>query len=347
MLKLSIAVESYDRTQALVDGKVKPAGIELEFRRREASGPIAHRPFVAEIFQRMIEKREFDVSELGLSFYLRTLNLDDPPFIAIPVFPARFFRHAAILINSKGIRSPHDLNGKRIGEPFCYGTDVGTWAKGILKDEYGFQPEAARYVIGGLNNPVPRWDWLPFNPYYRSAAAIEDLGPAQTLDQMIESGGIDALVTPVMPQSWLNGSANIRRLFEDYETVERDYFKRTGIFPIMHTVVIRRDVYRNEPWIARALYDAFLQSKEVAYEKYRSGDAFMHFYFMVPWFAALRDENRQLMGDDVWPYGVSANRKTVETFARYHHEQGMSKRQYRIEEIFAAETLDTGAGGAR
>ena len=183
MLKLSIAVESYDRTQALVDGAVKPAGIELEFRRRQASGPIAHRPFVAEIFQRMVQKREFDVSELELSYYLRTLSLDDPPFIAIPVFPARFFRHSAILINTRsGIRSPGDLNGKRIGEPFCYGTDAGIGQKGILKDEYGFRPEEARYLIGGLNDPVPRWDWLPFNPFFQSnGTVVEELGPAQTL----------------------------------------------------------------------------------------------------------------------------------------------------------------------
>ena len=163
---------------------------------------------------------------------------------------------------------------------------------------------------------------------------------------MIESGAIDALVTPVMPHAWSNGSPNIRRLFEEYETVERDYFKRTSIFPIMHTIVIRRDLYRKEPWIALALYDAFLESKQTAYDKYRSGDPFMHFYFMVPWFAHLRDENRRLMGDDVWPYGVSANRMTLETFARYHYEQGLSKRQYPLEELFAAETLDTGSGHA-
>jgi hypothetical protein len=341
MLTLSIAVETYDRTQALVDGIVKPAGINLDFRRRQTSGPISHRPFVAEIFQRMIGNKEFDVSELGLTYYLRTLNLDEPPFIAIPVFPARFFRHAAILINvNSGIRSPGDLNGRRIGEPFSYGTDAGVWAKGILHDEYGFQPESARYFIGGINNPVPRWDWLPFNPYYQSKAAVEELGPTQTLDQMLDTGTIDALVTPVMPQSWLAGSANVRRLFKGYETVERDYFKRTGIFPIMHTIVIRREIYRSEPWIARALYDAFKESKDIAYEKYRSGDAFMHFYFMVPWFAALRDENRQLMGDDVWPYGLSANRKTIDAFLRYHHEQGISKRRYQAEEIFAPETLN-------
>lgn len=341
MLKLAIAVESYDRTQALVDGVVKPAGIELEFRRRQASGPLSHRPFVAEIFQRMIQNKEFDISELGLTFYLRTLNLDEPPFIAIPVFPARFFRHAAILVNTQsGIRSPGDLNGKRIGEPFTYGTDAGVWAKGILQDEYGFEPASAHYFIGGINNPVPRWDWLPFNPYYRSQAVVEELGPAQTLDQMLDSGAIDALVTPVMPQSWLNGSPNVRRLFEDYEPVERDYFRRTGIFPIMHTVVIRREVYSKDPWIARAIFQAFLESKEAAYQKYRAGDAFMHFYYMVPWFAALRDENRKLMGSDVWPYGLRANRKTIDAFLRYHHEQGISKRRYRAEEVFAAETLD-------
>ncbi|MGH7489331.1 MAG: 4,5-dihydroxyphthalate decarboxylase, partial [bacterium] len=234
---------------------------------------------------------------------------------------------------------PQDLAGKRIGEAFSYGTDAGVWIKGILQDHYGVPPKSARYFIGGINNYLPRWDWLPFNPYYQSNAAVEELGFGQTLDEMLETGAIDALCTPVMPQSWLNGSTNIRRLFEDYETVERAYFKQTGIFPIMHTVVIRRDLYRKEPWIAQSLYTAFKESKQRAYEKYRIGDGFMHNYFMVPWFTALRDENRRLMGEDVWPYGLAANRKTVDTFLRYHHEQGLSKRRYEPEEIFATETL--------
>ncbi|MEA2979460.1 MAG: hypothetical protein QOF09_1283 [Alphaproteobacteria bacterium] len=341
MLKLSIAVETYDRTQALVDGKVQPAGIELEFQQRKTAGPTTHRPFVAEIFQRMIENKEFDASELGLTYYLRTLNLDDPPFIAIPVFTARFFRHAAIFINTRsGIRSPQDLKGKRFGEPFSYGTDAGVWAKGILQDEYGVPPASLKHFIGGMNNPMPRWDWLPFNPFYKFDGSVQELAPGQTLDKMLDAGEIDALCSPVMPQSWLDGSANVRRLFEDYETVERAYFRKTGIYPILHTIVIRRDLYRKEPWIAQALYAAFKESKEIAMRGYRIGDGFMHNYYMVPWFAALRDENRRLMGEDVWPYGLAANRNAIDTFLRYHHEQGMSKRRYQPEEIFALETLN-------
>jgi hypothetical protein len=340
MLKLSVAVETYDRTRALVEGSVRCPDIELDFQRRQVSGPTAHRPFVAEIFQRMIRDKEFDACELGLTYYLRTLNLDEPPFIAIPVFTARFFRHAAIFISARsGIRSPQDLIGKRIGEAFTYGHDAGVWVKGILHDDYGVRPESARYFIGGVNNYVPFWDWLPFNPYYHSEAVVEQLGPGKTLAQMLETGEIDALYAPIVPQPLLDGSTNIRRLFEDYEAVERAYFKRSGIFPIMHTIVIRRDLYRQEPWIAQSLYAAFKESKARADQEYRIGDGFMHNYFMVPWFAALRDENRCLMGEDVWPYGLAANQQALAAFLRYHHEQGLSKRRYEPDEIFAAETM--------
>ena len=205
--------------------------------------------------------------------------------------------HAAIFISARsGIRSPQDLIGKRIGEAFTYGHDAGVWVKGILHDDYGVRPESARYFIGGVNNYVPFWDWLPFNPYYHSEAVVEQLGPGKTLAQMLETGEIDALYAPIVPQPLLTA----RPTFGACSRTTRPWSDRTSrerhLPRFMHTMVIRRDLYRREPWIAQSLYSAFKELKERADQEYRIGDGFMHNYFMVPWFATLRDENRWLMG---------------------------------------------------
>jgi 4,5-dihydroxyphthalate decarboxylase len=327
-LPINLACWNYDRTRALIDGTVRPEGIDLTYNDL----------FVADIFQRMVRDREFDASELGLTFYLASLDLPEPPFIALPIFPLRFFRHAAIFVNTKsGIRTPQDLAGRRVGELFTYGHDAGIWAKGILSDDYGVRADSYSYHVGGIDRFVPEWDWFPAKP--PAHVRVEQLGPGQSLDAMLEAGEIDALFSAIMPPSLLKGSPNVRRLFEDYETVGRDYYRRTGIFPIMHTFVLRRDVYRRNPWIAQSLYTAFKEAKRQALLQYEAGDAFMHGSFMVPWFTTLRDENRRMLGEDPYPYGVEANRTTLEAFLRYHHEQGLTRRLYKPEEIFAPETL--------
>jgi 4,5-dihydroxyphthalate decarboxylase len=326
-LKLTLACWNYDRTRALMDGSVRPQGIELTYLNL----------FVAEAFQRMMRDREFEVSELGLTFYIGSLDLDDPPFVAIPVFPLRFFRHSAIFVNTEsGIESPRDLVGKKVGELFTYGHDAGIWARGILTEDYDVPADSISYYVGGLDRPA-RWDWVPFHlpPNIR----VQQLGPDQTLDSMLEAGEIDALYSAIVPPSLIKGSTRVRRLFENYEAVERDYFRRTSIFPIMHTVVIRRDVYREHPWVARAIYDAFNEAKQRAADLYKMGSAFMHGLFMVPWLTAHLEENRQLLGDDLWPYGLEPNRKVLDTFLRYHHEQGCSSRRFTPDELFAPETL--------
>ncbi len=327
-LKLTLACWNYDRTRALMDGSVRPEGIELTYLNL----------FVADIFQRMVRNKEFEVSELGLTFYIGTLGLEEPPFIAIPVFPLRFFRHSAVFVNTaSGIESPKDLIGKKVGELFLYGHDAGIWAKGILSDEYGVPTNSYPYYVGGLDRPVPKWDWLPFQP--PSNVRVQQLGPNQTLDGMLEAGEIDALYSAIVPPSLLKGSKNVRRLFENYEAVEREYFRKTGIFPIMHTLVIRKDIYQKDPWVAQSLYKAFKEAKNQASNLYKAGEPFMHGLFMIPWLTAHREENRKLMGDDLWPYGLEPNRKVLETFLRYHHEQGLSKRRFKPEELFAPETL--------
>jgi hypothetical protein len=328
-LKITLACWNYDRTRGLMDGSVKPEGVDLTYRMA----------FVAEIFERMVRNKEFQVSELGLTFYLRSLDLKDPPFVAIPIFPLRFFRHAAVFVNTaSGIASPKDLVGKKVGELLCYGHDSGIWSKGIFKDDYGVPTDSYSYYVGNIDeHPLPKWDWLPFEA--PPSVKLNQIRPDQTLNAMLESGEIDALYSAICPPAYLNGSPKVKRLFDNYEEVERDYFRRTAMFPIMHAVVIRRDVYEQNRWLATAMCDAFQAAKDQAFKQYKAGDPFNSAGVMIPWFMAHREENQKLMGDDYWPYGVEPNRKVIETFLRYHYEQGILKRKLTVDDLFAPETL--------
>lgn len=330
-LKLKIAFWNYDRTRALADGTVKIDGVDASFESTR---------IVSEIFERMIRQCEFDVSELGLTYYLRTLDFDNPPFIAIPVFPNRCFRHSAIYINkSSGIQKPQDIAGKTVGEFAVYGHDAGVWPKGILSDEYGVTPDQCRWVIGGLDWPLAPIDFIP---RAQPANVNVSWAPEGTdLGEMLETGAIDALISADMPKCVLNNSPQVARLFPDYESVERDYYQRTGIFPIMHTVVVSKELLAQHPGLAQSLYQGFCDAKDVAIKQYKTGMIFNNMGIMVPWLSQLLAEDRFLLGDDWWPYGVEANRKEIDTFLRYHFEQGLSKRRLTCEDIFVPELLGT------
>jgi hypothetical protein len=331
IVKLTLACWNYDRTRALTDGSVRIDGVELTYRSDVN---------VSDIFRRMLADREFDVSELGLTFYLRTLDLDDPAYIAIPVFPNRFFRHASVFVNrASGIASPRDLIGKRVGEQVTYGHDAGVWAKGILSDDYGVAADSFEYFIGSVDAPSAAHDWLP-SPR-PAGLRVTDLGPDRLLGPMLEAGEIDALFSARLPACMLARSPRVGRLFEDYEAVERDYFARTAIFPIMHTVVIRRELHDRHPGLAQAIYRGFCEAKDRAVGSYQGASMFQHAPLMIPWFGRLFDEDRELLGDDWWPYGFAANRTAIDTFLRYHYEQGLSKRRLEPEEIFVPELLAT------
>lgn len=330
-LRLRVATGGYHHVRALLDGTVRPAGISLDYETM----------FVGDIFRKAIRDGAFDACELGLTLYLGTLDRTDPPFIAIPVFPIRAFRHSAIFVSAdSGIRAPADLAGKRLGELFFYGHDAGIWARGALADDYGVTAApGTTYTVGGIDHYAPPFVGLPFDPYPPAGVSIRQLGAGQTLGAMLEAGELDAVYSAIMPPALLE-RGRIRRLFEDFESVERDYFARTGIFPIMHTFVIRKEIYDRDPWVARALYDAFVEAKAVAQRERRAADTFMYNSFLEPWFYALREKNRRLMGEDPWAYGLEANRTTLEAFIRHHHDQGLSRHRRRAEELFAAETLD-------
>lgn len=330
-LNIKVGTMKYPHTEALFSGTVKIDGADAGFESSK---------IVLDIFESMMREHAFDVSELGLTYYLRTLELDDPPFIAIPVFPARQFRHSAIFINTEsGIKTPGDLAGKTIGELALYGHDAGVWPKGILSDDFGVKPEQSHWIIGAPDWYLPPLDFVrqphPSNVDVRHVPEGKALGP------MLEAGEIDALITAQAPRCALTGSPSVKRLFPDYEDVERDYYRRTGIFPIMHTVVIRKDILAKQPGLAPAVYRAFCEAKEVAMEKYRKGEVIQHIDVMMPWFTPLFTKNRELMGDDWWPYGIEANRKTLDTFLRYFFEQGLSKRRWLCEDIFVPELLRT------
>ena len=324
-LQLSIACSNSDRTRALLEGRIPVDGIELTC----LDLPIE------ETFFRMLRNYEFDVAEMSLSSYVLSLFAEKPRLIAIPVFPSRFFRHSCIFINREGgIREPKNLIGKRVGTPE-YQMTAGVWIRGILSDEYKVPVSSVTYFRGGEEEPGrPEKLRLSLPPEIR----LESIPPKKTLSAMLDAGEIDALYTARMPSSFVRGSGNVCRLFENYQAVEREYYSKTKIFPIMHTVVIRRDVYEKSPWIAQSLYKAFARAQQEAYkELYETGAL----NFMLPWLVQHVEETRALMGTDFWPYGLAPNAHTLATFLRYSFDQGLAKRLLKAEELFAPETLES------
>lgn len=321
-LNLTLGCWDYDRVQPMMDGRVRPQGIDLTFLNM----------IVEETFFRMLRNREFDVAEMSMSSYTVSLSKPDRPFVAIPVFPSRFFRHSCIYVSAKsGIREPGDLIGKRIGTPE-YQMTAPVWIRGILQDHYGVPVDGVTYVTGGEEQPNRdekiRLD-LPEN------IRVERIGPDDTLAQMLAEGRIDALHTARKPSTY--DGQNVTRLFPDHVAVEQAYWRDTGIFPIMHVIAIRREVYEENRWIAMNLFQAFREAQRLCYEGLQETAALKG---MLPWFNAHVEETLAMMGPDFWPYGLEKNRETLDTFLRYHHEQGLSPRKLEVEEMFAPETLE-------
>lgn len=321
-LPLTLACWDYDRVRPLADGTVRPDGIDLNFQNL----------VVEETFFRMLRYHEFDAAEMSLSSYLMSMQNGESPFIAIPVFPSRFFRHSCIYVNADaGIEQPADLVGKRVGCPE-YQMTAPVWIRGILSERYGVPIDSMIHVAGGEEAPG-REEKLPLHlpPNIR----VERIGSGQTLARMLHDGEIDALVTARKPSTF--DGKRVRRLFPNHVEVEKAYWRDTGIFPIMHTVVIRRNVYTENRWIARALYKAFCEAQAICYQGLGETAALKG---MLPWFNAHAEEAVDLMGPDFWPYGLAANRAVIETFLRYHREQGLNTREITPDEMFAPETLE-------
>ncbi|MCH7569441.1 MAG: ABC transporter substrate-binding protein [Deltaproteobacteria bacterium] len=321
-LHLTLACEDYDRTRALRDGLVKPEGIDLNY----VALP------VEEIFWRMLRFEEFDVAEMSMGAFHVDASRGRSSFIAIPVFPSRTFRHRCIFVNSKsGIERPEDFKGKRVGVPE-YTMTASVWLRGMLQHDFGVSLEQVHWVQGGVEQPGRR-DRVEFEP---PPGIHLEMVKDRTLNDMLEVGDIDALMTARMPACFVQGSPHVRRLFGDFKSAEIDYFRRTGLFPIMHVIVIRADIYKNNPWVSQSLYKAFCAAKDMCLNQIYDTNILRT---SLPWTVAEYEDVRELMGEDFWPYGFEANRKNLETFHTYLLEQGLIKKPLELERLFATNTL--------
>jgi len=318
-LKLSIGCGPYDRTEALRSGIIQPEGIDLTYV------PVQSPP---EIFARMIKNNAFDFAEMSTAMYLTLRAKNEFPFIALPIFPSKVFRHGFIFVNTNsGIKSPKDLEGKRVGVPE-YRQTAAIWIKGILQNEYGVDLHSIHWFEGGAN--VPREpDVLDLRPDY--AVDIEFIGPQKSLNQMLEAGEIDAMIGARIPFS-LNTSPHVQRLFPDYREVEKKFYKKTGIFPIMHTLVVDEKLYHEHPWVAESIYKAFVQSKDWCLEQMRFSGTMR---YTLPWLFADIDEMYEVFGSDPWSYGLEPNRATLEALIKYLHDQKFLAQRVAIEDMFA------------
>jgi 4,5-dihydroxyphthalate decarboxylase len=330
-LKLSMAMDRYDRMWPLFDGTVQAEGMDLNIV------PL----FVGETFWRQLHHRpEFDVCELSLSGYLITLERKPPTYIAIPVFPSRAFRHSSIYVGTgSGIGQMRDLAGKRIGIPE-YSMTAAVWVRGMLQDD-GVDIKSIRYIRGGELGYVEEERVELDLP---SDISIMNAPHGKTLSSMLEAGELDAIIAPIPPACYLRRSPKVRRLFPDWENAEREYYRRTRFFPVMHTVAIRREIYERDPWIATSLYKAFEQAKAVSYQWLTDEGAMK---YSMPWFIPHIVEQWRFFGCDPYEYGVETNRKLLDTVTRYSFEQGLTHRKLSVDELFAPETYDLYAGQLR
>jgi 4,5-dihydroxyphthalate decarboxylase len=322
-LPITIATWDYDRVRMLADGRVRVEGCDVNY----ITMP------VEEILERAFFHREFDVAEIGFSPYLIALSRGVAPYVAIPAFLSRMFRHSAIYIRAdSGIESPADLKGKRVGVPE-YQMSAVMWVRGLLQDEFGVAAADVDWVQGGLETPGRR-DKFPLN--LPDGFPLVSAANGKTLSQLLVEGALHAVISARQPSCFVAGHPLVRRLFPDYRAAERDYFRRTGVFPIMHAAGIRRDVAEKHPWLPASVYKAFVQAKRLADAEFSEVTALK---IGLPWLTAEFDATREVMGNDFWSYGVEPNRKTLELMARYSYEQGLAVRRVSVEEMFAPSTL--------
>ncbi len=319
-LPITIATWDYDRVRALTDGRVRVEGCDVNY----ITMP------VEECFERAYFHGEFEVAEIGFSPYLIALSRGQCPYVAVPAFLSRMFRHACVYIRTdRGINGPADLRGKRIGVPE-YQMSAVLWFRGFLKDQHGIAAEDMDWVQGGLEVPGRR-EKFPLN--LPSGFPLTAAPEGRSLSQMLADGELDVVMAARRPSCFVAGHPKITRLYPDYRAAEREYYRSTGIFPIMHAVGIRRDVLDKHPWLAASIYKAFVQAKRLADAEFAETTALK---IGLPWVNAEYDATRELMGDDFWSYGLNAaNRRTLEAMASYSYEQGLSIRLLTVEEMFA------------
>lgn len=317
-LPISLACWDYDRTRPLIDGRVKADGLDLNVQ--------LMRPQQA--FQAMLQRKEFHASEMSLANYTALKARGECLFVGIPVMLSKMFRQSCIYVRSDaGIRTPADLKGKRAGTAQFTSTGV-VFVKGMLQHEYGVMQSDMDWWIGGLHAPVQPPVAPPPSP---PGVRMQYLTAEQTLEEMFKAGELDVLFSNHFPALFEQGWPGIARLFPDYKSVEQDYHRRTGIFPIMHTVVIREDVHREHPFVARSLYKAFCDARDLAMDGLYDTDALR---LLLPWLLDHIEETRSVLGKDFFAYGLKPNRPALTAIGQYLHEQGLAPRVVTPEELF-------------
>jgi 4,5-dihydroxyphthalate decarboxylase len=320
-LALTMAMSDYDHVRDLATGAIRVEGAELT---------TLNLP-VEEIFYRFLRYREWHVSELSFAKYVALRAAGDETLNAIPVFPSRVCRHSSIFVRPDGPDAPGQLAGARIGVPEWAQT-AAVYTRSLLVHEWGIPLQDVHWVQAGVNQPG-RQEKVEL---HLPAGVTVSQVPDRSLDQMLHAGDLDAVFSAHPPASFDRGDPGIVRLFPDYEPVEREYVARTGIFPIMHVVVIRADVLQATPWVAKNLFTAFVEAKQASLARLSEMTASR---VPLPWVPGRLAEMRQLIGPDPWPYGVDANRVTLDAFTRYAHEQGVAARRLDPEELFVPQVL--------
>jgi 4,5-dihydroxyphthalate decarboxylase len=317
-LPLTFACGLYDRVVALANGTVPVDGVDLNFINIDSP---------REIFDRMSGSQEFDASEYSSSEFISRFAAGQCPFVAIPIFPSRSFRHGFIAVNRKFVRTPKDLEGKRVGLPM-YTMTASIFIKGLLQHEYGVDLSKIEWVEGQINGGEPHG--APTTMPLVKPVAIERNQSGKSLSTLLEEGSIHATIGTGLPNA-LGRNPDIERLFPNYRELERDYYRRTRIFPIMHLVAIRRDVYERNPFVATSLYKALNAAKDLAITKMR---AVVSLRYMLPWMAADVEEIKEVFGGDAFPYGLEANRPTLEALVQYLHDQHLIATPVKLEDLF-------------
>jgi len=321
-LTLSLACGDYDRTRAVFDGRSPIDGCTII--------PLAMPP--EEAFPRALKHQSFDISELSMASHMTQVDRGQNGYVAVPVFLSRLFRHSSIDIRrDRGIARPEDLKGRLVGVPE-YQITAAVWVRGILQDEYGLHPSDLRWRSGGLEQ-AGRTPSVSLN--LPDQVDVAPIPGDDTLTAQLDRGDIDALVS-AMPPSCLKTNPAVGRLFQDYRKVETDYFKKSGIFPIMHLVGIRKRLVEEHPWLPFNVFRAFAKAKELCYARL---ETLGHLYTTLPWPVDELERTREIMGQDYWRYGVAENRKEIDALARYLQEQGLTARRLTAEDLFHPSTF--------
>jgi 4,5-dihydroxyphthalate decarboxylase len=323
-LNLSVAIGNYDRTRALIDGAVAIDGVD----------PVYMALSPEEIFFRAFRGAEFDICEMSLSSYTIKSAQGDCPYIAVPAFVSRAFRHTSVYVRTDRVKKPADLKGRKVGVPE-YQLTANVWARAFLADDYGVKPADIHWIRGGIEEPG-RPEKLTIT--LPAGVRLDNAPEGATISALIESGEIDGFIAPRPPALVARGNPHVGWLFSDPAAVARDYFKRTGLFPIMHVVGIRRTLAERHPWLPAAVLKAFEQAKRAALTHLADTGAPT---VTLPFLEETLNEVRALMGRDFWPYGVEPNRTVLDYFLAQHHAQGLSTRRLSVDELFHPATYQT------